>query len=136
MVSICSLKVGNVSRSPTDQSPHELLACSDTYRRQWCECSWSARPEEGMVSNNRAGADRTHVEDNEDPVEIGVPGGNGLLVISRMKKSRGRIATALFDDFFLYFPDGPVIEVEEPGTVVSVAQLTSSADLSHRTPTG
>jgi len=126
----------HVSRSPTDQSPYEFLACSDVYRQQWCECSWSARPEEGMVSGNRVGADRTHIEDNKGLFELGLPGGNGLLVISRMKKSRGRIATALFDDLVLYFRNGPVIDVEEPEAVILLARLTSSTDLSHRTLTG
>ena len=103
-----------MSHSPIDQRPRELLACSDAYRQQWCECSWSARPEEGTVSGNRVGADRTHIEDDEGLFEFGLPGGNGLLVVPRVKNSRGRIAAALFDDLVLYFCDGPVIEVGEP----------------------
>jgi len=63
-----------------------------------------------MVSDNRAGAHRTYIEDNEDLVELGLPSGNGLLVIPRVEKSRGRIASALFDDLVLYFRDGPVVK--------------------------
>jgi len=54
--------------------------------------------------------DRTHIEDDEDLVELGLPSGNGFLVIPRVEKSRGRIAPAPFDDLALYFCDGPVIE--------------------------
>jgi len=96
-----------VPRSPTDQSPHEFSACSDVYQQQWYECSWSARSKEGTISDNRAGADRTHVEDKENPVEFGVPSGNGLPIVPRVEKSRGRTAAALFDDLVLYFRDGP-----------------------------
>ena len=60
-----------------------------------------------MVSEIRAGGDRTHIEDDEDPVELGLPSCNGLLVIPRVKKSRGRIAPALLDDLVMYFRDGP-----------------------------
>ena len=63
-----------------------------------------------MVNYNQAGTDRTYIEDNEDPVELGLPGSNDLLVIPRVKNSRGSIASALFDDLILYFRDGPVIE--------------------------
>jgi len=64
----------------------------------------------GAVSDNQEGADRTHIEDNEDPVELGLPSGDGLLVIPRVENSRGRIAPALFDNLVLYFRDGPWIE--------------------------
>jgi len=113
MVSICSVKVENTCRSPTDlgaQNPREFLARPDGYRQQWCECSWSARSEEGTVSDNQAGAHRAYIEDNEDPVQLELPSGNGLLVIRRVKNSRSDIASALFDDLVLYFRDGPVIE--------------------------
>ena len=94
-------------RLPTDQHPHEFSACSDAYQQRWYECSWPARSGEGTVSDNRAEAHRTHIEDEEDPIEFGVPGGNDLLVVPRVKKARGRIAPALLDDFVLYFPDSP-----------------------------
>ena len=99
-----------MSRSPTDQRPHEFLACSDVCRQQWYECSWSAQPEEGIVSGNRVGADRTHIEDDEGLFELGLPGGNGLLVVPRVENPRGCIATALLDDLASYFRDGSVIE--------------------------
>ena len=60
-----------------------------------------------MVNSNQAGAHGTHVENNEDPVELGLPSGNGLLVIPRAEKSRDCVASALFDDLVLYFRDGP-----------------------------
>ena len=85
------------------------------------------------------GTHRTHIEDNEDPVELGLPSRNGLLVILRVKKSRDCIASALFDDRILYFRDGSAIEsmVGRRTRNYNIAvQLTSSIDLSHRTPTG
>ena len=99
--------------SPTDpdnEHPHEFLACSDAYWQRWYECSWPARSGEEMVSDNRAGVDRTHIEDDEDSVELRVPNGNCLLIVPRVKKSGGRIAPALLDDLILYFRDGPGIE--------------------------
>jgi len=63
-----------------------------------------------MVNGNQAGADRTHIEDNEDPFEFGLPSGNDLLVIPRVENSRGCIASALFDDLILYFRDGTVVK--------------------------
>ena len=63
-----------------------------------------------MVSDNRVEADRTHVEDDENPFKLGFPSGNGLLVIPRVEKSRGCIASTLLDDLVLYFRDGPAIE--------------------------
>jgi len=63
-----------------------------------------------MISANQVGADRTDIEYNKYPFELGLPGGNGLLVVSRVKKSRGRIPSALFDDLVLYFCDGPGIK--------------------------
>jgi len=62
-----------------------------------------------MVNDNQVGADRTHVEDNEDPFKLGLPSGNGLLVIPCVEKSRGWIASTLLDDLILYFRDGPMI---------------------------
>jgi len=95
---------------------------------------------ERTVSDNQAGADRTHVEDNEDPVELGLPSRNGLLVVPRVKESRGRIAPALLDDPVLYLCDGPGIEsmISRRTRNYNTAgpRLTSSTDLSHRTPTG
>ena len=97
-------------RSPTDpdsQHPHECLAYSDAYWKRWYECSRPARSGEGTVSDSRVGADRTHIKDEEDPVEFGVPSDNGLPIVPRVEKSRGRTATALFDDLVLYFRNGP-----------------------------
>ena len=64
----------------------------------------------GAVSDDQAGGHRTHIEDNEDPVELGFPSRNGLLVVPRVKKSGDCVASALFDDLILYFCDGPAIE--------------------------
>ena len=66
--------------------------------------------EGGTISDNQAGAQRTHIEDNEDPVELRLPSGNRLLVIPRVKKSRDCTASALFGDFILYFRNGPAVE--------------------------
>jgi len=63
-----------------------------------------------MVSGHQVGADRTHVEDNEDLFKLGLPSGNDLLVIPRVKNSGGRVASALFGDLALYLRDGPAIE--------------------------
>ena len=63
-----------------------------------------------MVSDNQAGAGKTHIEDDEDPIELRFPGGNGLFVIPGVKKSRDCIVSAPFDDLILYFRDGPIIE--------------------------
>ena len=120
MVSIHLVKVKNTCRSPTGlggRRPHEFLACSDAYRQRLYECSWLARSEEGMISDNRVEADRTHVEDDEDPFKLGFPSGNGLLVIPRVEKSRGCIASTLLDDLVLYFPDSP-------GTKVMISRRT------------
>jgi hypothetical protein len=61
------------------------------------------------VSDDPAGAHRTHVEDTDDPVEVGLPAGNRILVISRVKNSRDFVPLALFDDPPLYFCDSPKI---------------------------
>jgi len=61
----------------------------------------------GQLARSEQEGDRTHIEDDEDPVELGLPSGNYLLVIPRVKKSRGRIAPALLDDLILYFRDCP-----------------------------
>ena len=66
--------------------------------------------EGGAISDNQAGAQRTHIEDNEDPVELRLPSGNRLLVIPRVKRSGDCIAPSLFDDPILYFRHGPAIE--------------------------
>ena len=50
--------------------------------------------EGGQLARSEQEGDRTHIEDDEDPVELGLPSSNDLLVIPRVKKSRGRIATA------------------------------------------
>ena len=74
------------------------------------ECSRPARSGGRTFSEIRAGGDRTHIEDDEDPVELGLPSGNSLLVVPCVKNSRGRIAFALFKDLVLYFCDGSAIE--------------------------
>jgi hypothetical protein len=99
---------------------------------------WPARSEEETVGDNQAGAPRTHIGDNEDPFELGLPSRDRLLVIPRVKKSRDSVTSAQFDVFILGPRDGPAIEntIEATETMRSLVQLTSSIDLSHHTPTG
>ena len=61
--------------------------------------------------DDQAGAYRTHIEDNKNSVEFGIPSGNRLLVIPRVKESRDCIALALFDDLILDFRNSPAIEI-------------------------
>ena len=55
----------------------------------------------------RAGAGRTHIKDEEDPLKLGVPISNGLLIIPCVKKSRDHFTSALLRDPILYFRDSP-----------------------------
>ena len=64
----------------------------------------------GIVSDDRAGAHRTHVENLKDPVEVGLPTGNCLFIIPRVKNSRDRIAPALSDGLLLYLRNGSAIK--------------------------
>ena len=57
------------------------------------------------------GAQRTHIEDNKDPVEIELPTSNHLFIVLSMPESRKSVAPALFDDFVLYVRNGPTIVV-------------------------
>jgi len=68
------------------------------------------RSEEETVSDNQAGARRTHIEDKKDPVELDFPGDDCFPVIPHVKRSRGCTPFAMFDDLVLYFRDGPGIE--------------------------
>ena len=64
------------------------------------------------VSDDKTGAQKTHIEDNKDPVELKLPTSNHLFVILGMPKSRDSIAPALFDDFVLYVRNGPTIATQ------------------------
>ena len=46
----------------------------------------------------------------KDPVEIGLPTRNSILVVPRMKESRDSVPPAFFRDPPLYFRDSPTIE--------------------------
>jgi len=113
MVSVYSMTDGVQRHSPSDfdcQHPREFLICSDAYQQLWDGYSESARSQEETVSDGQAGVYRTHIKDNKDSVEFGIPSGNRLLVIPRMKYSRYCIASALFDDLVLYFRNSPATE--------------------------
>ena len=45
----------------------------------------------------------------KDPVEVRLPSGNHILVVSRVKKPRDTMPLALFDNLPLYLRNGPVI---------------------------
>ena len=47
----------------------------------------------------------------EDPIEVLLPSGDGLLVILCIEKSRDQISAALFPDLPLYLGNSPVIEI-------------------------
>ena len=64
----------------------------------------------GTVSDDKAGARSTHVEDLKDPVEVGLPNCNSILVVPRVKHPRDFVPPALFGDLPLYFRDGPAVE--------------------------
>ena len=53
---------------------------------------------------------RTHIENNEDPVEVRLPTGNRILVVPRMKESRDSMSPALFDNLILHFRDSPAAD--------------------------
>jgi hypothetical protein len=46
----------------------------------------------------------------KDSIEVQLPGGDGLLIVSRVEKPRSRISFAVLDDLFLDLHHGPVIE--------------------------
>jgi len=64
----------------------------------------------GKISDDQVGVRGTHIEENNDPAELGLPSGNRLLIVPRMKNSRGCVSPALVDDLVLDFCDSPVIE--------------------------
>jgi hypothetical protein len=79
------------SHSPTDADHHSLPGfspCCDASQKSCCGCLLRAQSaNEGLVGL-QYGNNGTHVEDMEDPIQVRFPGGDCLLVILRMKKSR------------------------------------------------
>ena len=67
------------------------------------------------ISDGQTRTHLTHVEDMEDPIQLGLPTRNLILVVTRAKKSRDAAPPTLFDDILLYFRDGPVIDSATSG---------------------
>ena len=63
----------------------------------------------GIVSGDRPGARRTHIEDMEDPVEIRFPGGDSPRIILRVEESGDRIPPTPFHDAPLNLCNSPGI---------------------------
>ena len=51
----------------------------------------------------------------KDPIKVGLPRHNRVLVIPRVEEPRNPVATASSHDLLLYFCDGPVTEIVVSG---------------------
>jgi len=70
----------------------------------------------------------------KDPVKVGLPTHNNILVVPRVNKSRDSVPPVLLGDLPLYSRDSPAIEnTVSERTRTPPVQLTPSIDLSHRT---
>ena len=91
----------------------------DGYPKVSCGCSVTVPSKRGALSYRRQQANRTHVEDVKEPVELLHPSSDGVFIVLRVEQSRSRASFTPLDDLLLDLSHGSAT-----GTSVSANQQT------------